>query len=75
MKNNAYISLKKLYGDVVPSDYAKNCFIDITESPIPGLHGYLSMKNASPYDMVVHMHVSLSDADVIYPEKATKTPI
>ena len=47
----------------------------MTESPLPGLHGYISIKNASPNDMVVTMQVELRDADIVYPDKATKTPI
>ena len=75
LHKNSYVSLKKVFGNIVPADYAKNCFIDVTESPLPGLHGYISIKNASPNDMVVTMQVELRDADIVYPDKATKTPI
>ena len=75
LQKNSYMSLKKVFGNIVPSDYAKNCFIDVTETPQPGLHGYISIKNASPYDMVVNIKADLKDAIVVFPDKALKTPI
>ena len=74
-QNNSYKPLKKVLSNNVPSDYAKNCFIDVTETPQPGLHGYISIKNASPFDMVVNIQAELKDAIIVFPDKATKIPI
>ena len=40
-----------------------------------GVNGYISIKNASPFDMVVNIQAELKDAIIVFPDKATKIPI
>lgn len=59
-KNNTFKSLEKVYGPLAPEEcLAKSCFRDVTEDPIPGMHGYISLKNLSEFDIDVRIKIEL----------------
>ena len=72
-KKNTFKSLEKVYGPLAPEEcLAKSCFRDVTEDPIPGMHGYISLKNLSEFDIDVRIKIELDQAFMVYPEKSTK---
>ena len=60
------------YGKQAPNEYAKKCSRDIDDEPVPGLFGYINYKNNSKQVLDIHLQIKLDDAEVIWPEKASK---